>query len=294
MKIEPFYKANNGSINSDGDLNGVSISYLVSDASSEENALNFAYQTVSKTHQNLYLSDIEIVKRVNDSAWEIDANYDYDKINSNLDDNNLPKSEDTFTVVGQRVVMKKSLKHLGTFSPSEKLLSEKEFSNFQKHDPYGGLINIKNGKASGIEMQTGKLSINKTCYFSDSFVDENYIKKLATCYFCINNKPFLGYERGEILFTGVNGTRTHDSSKAPWRINFSFVYSPNQANLLIPAITEDNQQQNIHILRKYGHDFLWYEYKKIVTADGVEHEAVARAHLERIYNDEDLNMLGVV
>jgi hypothetical protein len=90
--------------------------------------------------------------------------------------------------------------------------------------PFAQAINVANDQINGCDIITPNLTFRATHHFTDSQVTAAYKRRLAALTGTVNDGPFEGFQKGEVLFLGASGTR-RGSEK--WAITFSFLAIPN-------------------------------------------------------------------
>lgn len=101
-------------------------------------------------------------------------------------------------------------------------------------------------KPEGVEVFEPKLSFSETHYKPSDFVDNDYLRLLRTLIGRTNSEEWRGFEVGELIATGVSGSRR--SVRDDWELQFKFVAGEHQEDLEIAGIT---------IPVKHAWDYLW-------------------------------------
>lgn len=149
-------------------------------------------------------------------------------------------------------------------------------------------INVQpDGTVEGTEINFPVFSWSETHYLPYSRVNRAYFATLFNTIATMNAAAFRDFQRGEVLFLGVNGQKRY--SAPDWEMQFKFVASPNATNLAVgPDIT---------VTSKLGHDYLWARYESDVqTVSSVPVYARIPKHVfvERVYQFGDFDGLKLV
>ena len=175
----------------------------------------------------------------------------------------------SFDTTGATVKIKASREHIQTYYPASSGLTDT--------NPHKGLIGVKpDGDVEGDDIIAPALKLNCNFKHPQGVITISYIKNLARCTGCTNLNPYLGFDAGELLFIGGNGS---EGSACETEVNYGLVGSQNATGLTIAGITG---------IAKGGHHSLWIEWDdKAVTADGAR-ACIARAiHIERVADPID-------
>lgn len=153
---------------------------------------------------------------------------------------------------------------------------------------FKGAIEVKDGRAEGVEITIPALKITATYRhaISSSVVNastiDSYINTLSSMTGTTNNNTWLTRARGELLFLGASGEYVPNQ---PCEIQYHFAYSKNAASLTIGEITG---------IVKRGHDYVWVLFEP--NEDGASHKMVQTplaAYVERIYEESAFSALGI-
>jgi hypothetical protein len=129
----------------------------------------------------------------------------------------------------------------------------------------GNLIGVdpKDGKPEGIDVPQATYSFSEVHHFRNADVTTGYKVALAGLVGTVNyGAGFRGFAAGEVLCTGVSGSKTGDDD---WKLRFAWTVLPNVASLTVGSITGIN---------KAGWDYLewFYEEKENTTNKRIERE----------------------
>lgn len=150
---------------------------------------------------------------------------------------------------------------------------------------FNGLVGVTRDGVEGVDVPIPSLAFSIDYRFSA--ISQVY---LYLCHFltgCMNSAPYLGFAAGELLFHGIEGEISIDSSGAivlgDSPISFNFEASPNLTNIQVGPFV---------VPFKYGWDYLWPR-----TVESDNNNAVIRrtesVHVDRVVRIADLSLLGV-
>lgn len=119
-----------------------------------------------------------------------------------------------------------------------------------------GLTKDGNGvQVAGTDIGVGNGRFSETHYLAGSLVDINYYRTLEKLAYTTNQAPFRGFDIGEVLFTGCNGTRR---GRGDWAVTFDFETSANKQNFMVGQI---------QVNWKPGWEYIWIMYEDAVSND---------------------------
>jgi len=101
----------------------------------------------------------------------------------------------------------------------------------------------------------------------------------------VNDAPFRGRERGEVLFLGMSGSY---SSRDPryYTLQYRFARERNRTGLVVPGITNP--------IDKEGWHYLWYRYAQTVDSATVSTiQKPLGAYVDRVYDYGDFSTLNI-
>lgn len=115
---------------------------------------------------------------------------------------------------------------------------------------FKGAINVQeDGTVEGVDLNFPVFSWIETHYLKYSRVNRAYFTVLFNSIARMNAGPFRDFQRGEVLFLGVTGSKRRFA--LDWEMQFRFIASPNVSNRSIGTVT---------VTEKLGHDYLWVRY----------------------------------
>ena len=147
---------------------------------------------------------------------------------------------------------------------------------------FQGAIGVNGDQIEGTDITVPVYNFTETHYIDDSLVTGAY---KATLFFLtgrVNNAPFKGFAKGEVLFLGASGAKRGFED---WEITFRFAASPNVTGLTLG---------NIVGIDKEGWQYLWVRFTD--EEDNVAKTLIKKpiaAYVERVYEYGDFSGLGI-
>lgn len=267
-KVEMCYFDREQSVNGDGQTKALVIPYIVFGVTTEDEALELAYNTVAKKYDDIDLDSIEIDSRLAEEIFKVKANYPEPSDSNTNGDSNTPSF--SFDTSG-------GTKHLSQ-SPST-------VASYPANAPsFNGAINVdEKGNIGGVDVTMPMFSFTETHFYSNSKVSNSFKRELSELTGKVNNSSFKGWSAGEVLFMGASGTRRGKRSKDKWEVTFKFSVSPNVKNLKVGDIT---------VASKDGWDYLWVKYGPEVN---LQNRVLIRkpkyVYVERVYERASFSAL---
>ena len=171
---------------------------------------------------------------------------------------------------------------------SKKITTSLATESFGARPPsFGQLINVQqDGTVEGVDINFPVFTWTETHYLPYSFVNRAYFVTLFNLTAKMNIAPFRDFQRGEVLFIGVSGSKRFSSPD--WELQFKFIASPNVTNLQVGSVT---------VTQKLGHDYLWATYEQslqTVSGKSVMARIPKDVYVERVYHFEDMTKLRLV
>ena len=147
---------------------------------------------------------------------------------------------------------------------------------------FKGAIGVNQDNVAGTDITIPVFNFSETHYIDDSLVTGAY---KATLFFLtgrVNDAPFKGFAKGEVLFMGASGSKRGESS---WEITFRFAASPNVTNLTLGKITG---------IDKEGWHYLWIRFADDtdINSNSLIKKPIA-AYVERVYEYGNFAGLGI-
>lgn len=116
-----------------------------------------------------------------------------------------------------------------------------------------------------------------------------YVKDVASLTGKVNDAPFRGLPKGDVLFLGVSGGQTYNPNQAQQytdaqvsRLSYRFAYKPTQENFTFGG--------TIQIAKKEGWEYIWATYEDS-NQNGVTLKTPAHAYVQRVYEYGDFSLL---
>lgn len=149
---------------------------------------------------------------------------------------------------------------------------------------HSGAINVTTSGPEGTDIVAPALKLSVTGYLPAAIVDAAFWRNVKTLTGRMNDAPFFGFDRGEVQFLGMTGSKR---GRGDWQVQAGFAIEENAANLLIANGT-------ITVTQKLGHDYLWVLFKQVedVAAHALAMQPKA-AYVERILKFGDFSTLGL-
>jgi hypothetical protein len=146
-----------------------------------------------------------------------------------------------------------------------------------------GAIGYDGERVQGVSIAIPSYTFTEEYTFKQSFVDDNYRRKLALMTATVNDGTFRKFAAGEVMFKGATGTTLLVDSIPAWRVQYHFAVSPNLSQFAVGSIT---------VAQKLGWEYLWTLYEQIVDANNLI--KVPRAvYVERLFTQTDFSDLGL-
>ena len=236
----------------------------------------------------LVLDTLSVVQRDNYDWWKAEASYKYDYNagtgsaagESEVGDLTLPYIKIGFKTGNETTRITESLEIVDTTISSD--------ADMLRDAPNTGYaIGATADGIEGTEVYSGGLQLQITAYYFPEQITLAFINTLANLFFPLgravtNNNIFLGYQAGEVLLKGWDGS-TAVTDVIP--ITFDFDVKKNMVNFSDPGF-EDN-------ITCEGHDLLDYRYVKKFDEDAqTEIQFPCFRFIHRVYEKADFSILG--
>lgn len=238
--------------------NSLSVSYLVIQANSEDEALDFVYKQAPHIENGLHYNGTSLSKTGSDGSYEINVNYVQKKLNDSGNVNLFPKKQKARISMSTTVITVNRKQSLG------RLFSEEDTPTH-----ITDTVNVNqnsDGEVQGAQVITGCLKFTLTYFFNVSTLSASFQKFLGNSIGFVNETAFRGYPAGELLFNGASGSWVEDQSEqVPITFNFSVSCNSSVGELLtIEKLTEMAlDKKDFDKLNKEvsGWDYKWF-YKQ--------------------------------
>ena len=148
---------------------------------------------------------------------------------------------------------------------------------------YGTTVNVQNNEPQGVDRTIPALKLNINARIPKANIPDpiTYAKTVAGLTGTVNNAPYLGFAAGELLFMGASGDIVTEEPQ----LTFTFGASANLSGHTIGPITG---------ITKAGHDYIWFDYKKVKDqTSGLQISKPRAAYVSRVYTWADFSPLGI-
>lgn len=235
--------------------------------------------TLPLVYSYLWLLSYDI-EYVGDLVWDVKATYSIrpprrpgDITQPDANGNVYTLSFDT---TGATARARQALEHIATYSAAGEITPAPEWK---------GVIGWNGQQAEGTEITVPQFTFRETHYFTLAQITGIYKRNLFHLTGRVNNAPFRGFAKGEVLFLGAQGSRRGLDN---WEITFTFACSPN----LESTAEEPVYIGDVELKKKEGWHHVWVSYKKVDSNSRV----VPRPQyvmVERVYKYGDFSLLGI-
>ncbi len=244
------------------------IYYKVMDVASEAAALVAAVEKLPETAHDLGLRNIEISDRLGTSGWRVAATY------------GEGHSSATAEIISYSNVMRSTRCY-----NSKATVNRFWTSAVSEPVNFNGLIDVQDGEAQGADVYFPVSTMNIAHFFSNDQFSTDFRNRLVKQPPVMNSAEFRGFAPGELLFGGVYFTLQRINERKYWRADFTFLISPNDADVQIAGWTGP-------AISKWGWDLLWLAYKNTVS-NNVTVQIPYQAQTERVYYSMDFTRFGL-
>lgn len=156
---------------------------------------------------------------------------------------------------------------------------------------YAGAINVDKDGVQGVDIVIPKLEfqIEKVIPKADANGNPRkwfaYLMTILRLTGRVNGAPIWDFAQRELLFVGADY-----NAKGGGDVTFTykFVASPNRLAANNNALTIGS----ISNVEKFGHDYLWIDYRAIESSGFIIREP-RTVHVHRVYEDGDFTLLGI-
>jgi hypothetical protein len=147
---------------------------------------------------------------------------------------------------------------------------------------FQGAIGVNQDQIEGTDITVPVYNFTETHQIDDALVTGDYKAALFFLTGKVNDAPFKGFARGEVLFLGASGAKRGFDD---WEITYRFAASPNVVNLHLG---------NIVVASKEGWHYLWIRFAD--DEDNVAKVLIKKpitAYVEQVYEYGDFSGLGI-
>lgn len=138
---------------------------------------------------------------------------------------------------------------------------------------YQGLINVVNGQAQGVDIQTPALHLDVTAKIPTALVTPAWLSNFYNLTACVNSTALWGFPAGTLIFRGLDGGT---DGQGTCNLTFSFDYHPNFTGNIDPFDS----------VTKGGWDYAWVSTK--LQTDSLTSTTVPKPvcmYVEQVYKE---------
>ncbi len=228
-----------------------SIDYVATGYSNEDAVIKATRDTAPRVYKGMNITSIQILERGNDNTWKVQAHYNFHPIGTVEDD-------------GTAVYFREPQVTFDYNSKTEIMLYSRETLDYATHkypegidapvpnkDYFQNGINVdpmNDGKPKGVEIYKPETTFQETLHFKESDLTNKYKRTLDEMVGTVNDAPWRGYERGEVLFLGVTGSNYQHGNPKTYALTFRFAVRRNEKNVDVGEF---------EVVEKNGWDYLW-------------------------------------
>jgi hypothetical protein len=151
---------------------------------------------------------------------------------------------------------------------------------------FGRAIGVSKDGVAGTDVISPKLEFSVTKEVE--YVTLDYVRVLRDLTATTNKEPFLGFQAGEVLFTGAKGSR----QGGPWKVQYSFLTAKNRDLVVIVPGANANDPPILSLPNVRGHDYVWVTYED-AEDEGELIQRPRAAYAEQVYEEGDFTKLGI-
>lgn len=145
---------------------------------------------------------------------------------------------------------------------------------------HNGAINVRHGSAEGIDIVVPMMRVSIRKRVPRAIITDAYLMILEGLAGKVNDAPFRGRAKGEVLFLGPSGTQ---GTEVDPEVSYQFMVSRNVTGLTIGTITG---------IEKKGHEYLWVDYEDDPAATGLSKKPRA-VYVHQVYEYGDFSLLSI-
>jgi hypothetical protein len=258
IKIIELSRSRESRVTDDGKGDSLELAYAVTGTYDDAVVRGLVESTSPPTYLGLVRKEIDC-RPTGAGNWEATVRYQAD----------IRDSQYTFDTTGGTQHITQSRETLGKYAPAGKTAPDCK-----------GAIGVTPDSVDGVDIVVPTYSFSETHYLAEALVTPAYKAILFLLTGKVNNAPWLGFQRGEVLFLGASGSNRGDGF---WEITFRFAASPNMQNLQVGGIT---------IANKPGWAYVWFRYQDTADVNQLIKRPVA-AYVERLYDEGDFTKIGI-
>jgi hypothetical protein len=218
---------------------------------------NYDPGIISVEGETLIRKDVK-PKRIGPSLWEVTCSYARDDQDENQQAPEANTYKLNFKTTGGTAKVTRSIR---TIARGER--SESPATGGKAPDLHG-VIGWDGKKAEGTEIIVPKLELVFTVYYAPGLVTQAWIADLARHTAKTNDKPWLGFQQGELLFYGGEGEKERPTVRGqrtkPVQVQLTFHASENRTDIKIGETPEGSVMT---VPSKRGWEYLWCRYMNL-------------------------------
>lgn len=248
-----------------GSLSSHNITYLVTGASDDIDALQAVDAAAPATYDGLTKDDFQYTEISWPDKWEVTVTYN--KRTKQPPDTSSSEYNFEVSLESQRIYTSLSTvnQYVATGSPID---------TFQQIDLDA------DGVPQGVDIRVPIGSFSVTYYPPVATVSSAYRVALQELVGKVNNATFYGHAAGEVMFVGASG---RSRNATDWEINYRFEVRPNRTGLTIGDVTG---------VAVDGWDVLWVWNER--DEEGNKNiQKPFQVNVERVYERADFSVLGI-
>lgn len=245
-----------------GEDTEATLRYVITGTDDEFEALSALENNAPLLYYNLVRKNYEI-EQIAPGTWEANVEYGLFKIDTQERQTGGSSYQFDISTTSERINYSKQT--IAIYGPDPK-------PNFKN------AINVQDDEVQGVDILVPQYSFSETHYLSVDTVTSQFKAYLFWTTGKVNDAPFKGFQKGEVLFLGASGDKRSD---ADWEITFRYIASPNVSNLTIGDIQGINKE---------GWQYLWILFKEENHA-GRRVKRPNHIYIEQIYDYADFSGL---
>lgn len=237
--------------------------YVISGTTSEAIARALLESTIPIVVGNLFLQNYTY-QHIGGGVWEASAQYGL------LEPKQPGDSSYSFTTAGGSQHITQSKEPISIFF---------DIGNYTPAD-FQGAIGVNGDSVEGTDITVPIFNFTETHQVPVALVIGAYKKKVFQLTGTVNDAPFKGFAKGEVLFLGASGSQRGAEA---WEITYNFAASPNATGITMGDIED---------IFKEGWHYLWVRYEDAEDEDKLIRQPRA-VYTERVYDYGDFSQLGI-
>lgn len=267
--VQQMWEASDFEYNiSDVSGSSATVYYIVYGVDSEADAIAEVMENTMEDYEGLPRQTVSIQERLTETEWKVRVNYGISS-SGNVSNGEIQEPQFNFEISTETKRIVRSIQQIAKY-PS------------RAPDSMG----INDG--DGVDVVCPVAQFSETVWLRPSQVTTAWKKKVMQMVGTMNSNQFRGYNSGELLFLGCNGSRNGDTSKDLWQVSFRFAFRANEENIKIG---------DWEFPLKLGWDIIWVRYQEKTFVGYDDYRKIIRApeagYIERVYHMSNFNELGI-